>query len=403
MVYPIRLPLAATVFACAVPAAHAATMNPFLVADQSSRQILLATDVNGNGHANDAGEVGAFFGANNWAGLPTGSANFYALTQARTGHVYANDGGNKAVYRLYDRDGDGNANGQHEANLWFSAADNAGGYGLGLPNGVAEGADGAIYVTSGPFHHHETAEPARVYRTVDLDGDGNANGAGEVSVWLDFSDLTASSSPFEISFIKDTAYVVDSASGTVFRARDADGDGRVSADEVTSFITADNPWDAPVRFAIGTSAEDVYLWQWVADADGLHSAFRLRDLNGDGVIDEADEVLKVWDSSHLGEDYAFTAGFGMDALSDGQLVLTANGGTPGSRSIIYLRDLDGDGLFFGEGETLLALSQLDHGTYPTRPRDVAFYSAPAPVPLPATLPALAGAFGLLASLRRRRG
>jgi hypothetical protein len=42
--------------------AAAATLSPFLVSDQTRDEVLLATDLNGDGDTNDPGEVKTFFG-----------------------------------------------------------------------------------------------------------------------------------------------------------------------------------------------------------------------------------------------------------------------------------------------------------------------------------------------------
>lgn len=128
------------------PAAQAATLSPLLIADQSRDAVLLATDLDGDGTIS-AAEVTTFFDAANGSGLAGAATNVFALRQVSDGSVLVTDGDNDSVYRVRDTDGDGRAQGAGEARVWFSAAANAGGNRLNTPNGVAEGADGAIYIT----------------------------------------------------------------------------------------------------------------------------------------------------------------------------------------------------------------------------------------------------------------
>lgn len=395
----LRLLPAALVLA---PAAQAATLSPFLVADQTRDAVLLATDLNGDGVIS-AAEVTPFFDAANGSGLVGAATNVFALKQVSDGSVLVTDGGNDSVYRIRDTDGDGNAQGAGEAQIWFSAAANAGGYRLNTPNGVAEGDDGAIYVTEADTSGSPTGD--KVFRTVDLNGDGDANDEGEASVWLDLGARSRVSVPFDIAFIGDTAYVADTDGANpdlIYAARDANGDGVVSQDELTVFLDESAGFGL-ADFAIDTDGTSLYSFEWLAGDDGLHSVFRLDDLNGNGVIDSAEEAAEIWTSALLGDGYSILAGFGIAVESATSVFLASNAGTDGGRSIYHLLDLNGDGDFLDAGETFAVLSALDAPGAVARPRAVETYVAPpAAVPVPAALPLLAGGVMLLAGLRRRR-
>jgi hypothetical protein len=395
--------------ACAILAAqsaHAASLSPFLFTDQTADAVMLAFDRDGDGDANDAGETTVFFDGSNASGLASPTTNAFSLAQAADGAVLVGDGSADSVFRLRDLNGDGDANDAGEAGLWFSAADNASGLTLNTPNGLAEGADGAIYLVEADTSGSPTGD--FVYRTVDLNGDGDANDAGEATAWLDLSALNASSSPFEIQFDGDVAYITDTAGATddvVYRAQDLNGDGDANdAGEVVRFITEDGTLGASVDFAMDVGGGSVWTWDWLPGDDDELALYRYTDLDGSGVIDAFAEVALAWDTTLLDTAYTFLAGFAMDYNDlTGEVLITSNDGDPAGDWIIRLFDLDGDGLFLSPDEHALALVASEGGAI-IRPRDVIAYAGatPAPVPVPAPLGLLAGGLGLLAALRRRR-
>lgn len=70
------------------------------------------------------------------------------------------------------------------------------------PNGIGQGADGAIYIVNAGVSSRPTDA---IYRTEDLNGDGNANDEGEAAVFVNLSALVPTSSPYDLSFIGDRA------------------------------------------------------------------------------------------------------------------------------------------------------------------------------------------------------
>ena len=72
-----------------------------LLSDQGTDRIDLL-DVPGGGRT-------TFFSAANASGLAAPTANTFTLLQARDGSVFTGDGDTDAVYRLTDRNGDGDA------------------------------------------------------------------------------------------------------------------------------------------------------------------------------------------------------------------------------------------------------------------------------------------------------
>lgn len=383
---------------CFAAPAYAAPFQA-IFSDQTTDQIVHALDLNGDGDANDPGETSVFFDTNNVSGLAQPAGNIFTMTQGVGGEVYVGDGNSDTVYRLQDRNGNNNAQDAGEAQIWFSSA-NVEGHALQTPNGVAEGGDGAVYVVEADTVG--TPNGDFVYRTRDLNGDGDANDAGESSVWLDLTALSPTSSPFEIRFDGDVAYIIDSNGGgtnLVYRAEDTNGDGQVSDNEVSIYIDEN---DAPVDFALSVFGGDVFTME-LLDFAGPQSLFRISDVNGDGAIGDSDDITEVWN----GDGNDLFVAFSLD-VRDNMALLTSNGSGEAEDAIFSLVDLNLDGDFFDENETNRFISRDEQGTLPVRARSVIFYDTAdlvAAVPVPAALPLLATglvAFGLVGYRRRAK-
>ncbi|NBB84479.1 MAG: hypothetical protein GVY28_13890 [Alphaproteobacteria bacterium] len=327
-----------------------------------------------------------FFDATNAAGLPDPTGNVFTLHQAADRSVFIGDGDTDAVYRLADRNGDGDALDAGEATGWFSDAGEAAGLSLPTPNGLAQGPDGAIYIVNAGVGSQPTDA---IYRTEDLKGDGDAEDAGEARLWLDLGAISATSAPFELSFVGEVAYLLDpngSAPETIWRIEDRDGSGRIAADEVTPFITSDQTFGAPLDFAMDADADGVLVWEWLDLDTGVHSLVRLTDTDGSGAIDAAGEAAEVWTSTLLPDGIAPFAGFSVATDGAGRVALTSNGGAPGEDFVALLEDRNSDGDFLDAGETQVLGSRADDPDGFDRPRAVAFYEGPV-----APAPTLAGA------------
>ena len=363
----------------------AATLSA-LFSDQTTDQVLYAADLNNDGDANDAGEVRVFFDSNNASGLTSPSSNVFQLTQSAAGDVYVGDGGSDTVYRLRDRNGNDNAQDAGEASVWFSS-ENANGFALQTANGIEVGGDGAVYIVEADTRGNPAGD--KVYRTTDLNGDGDANDAGESSVWLDLTALDPSSSPFEITFEGNAAFITDTAGGSprIYRAEDTDGSGAIESGEVIEYVAQG---DAP--FALALAASDGDLFAQDLFTDGL---IRYTDLDGNGQIDISTEAFNVWDAEN------FVDGAIFDFAIDGNRGLVPSNSFDDNDTILSLFDINGDGDFLDVDETQTFLLFSEQGTYPQRPRSVAFYSSVAPVPLPASIFFLGAAFGALGFRRKR--
>jgi hypothetical protein len=348
-----------------------------LLADQGRDQIVLTRDPNGDGDADDAGEATSYFDASNASGLIDPTTNVFTLHQAGDRSVFAGDGDTDAVYRLRDLNGDGDANDAGEAATWFSEAGNASGFTLPTPNGLAEDKDGAIYVVNAGV----ASRPAdRVYRTMDLNGDGDADDAGESSVWLDLTAVSAVSSAFEIEIVDGVAFIADQNGGavdTVWRAEDLNDDGDANdVGEVTPFITDANPFGVTIGLTIAAGTLGLYVTEWFDFSVGhVDKIFRLADLDDDGLIDDALEAVEVWNESVLPPGFLFDVGFGLAAGPGDDLMLALNASTDGGRSMVRLSDRNGDGDYLDAGETSIWGSALGLGGFVDRARAVAFIAS----------------------------
>ena len=342
--------------------------NAIFVGDQTLDQLLLTQDLNGDGDANDPLEVSVYFDATNRSGIADPTGNIFTILSARDGAVFYGDGDTDSVYRLFDRNQDGDALDTKEASVWFSA-DNANGLPLLTPNGLAQGQDGAIYIVEADTR--STPNGDFVYRTQDLNGDGDANDAGESTIWLDLKALNPNSSAFEITFIDDVAYIIDSVgidTNVIYRAEDKDGSGTVEANEATVLI---DETSVPVDFALASDGNSLFTLE-LLDFAGPQSIFRIDD--GASVT-----TTEVWNSTALPDGFELFAAFSIDVGLNGELAITSNGGDASEDNVFQLIDLNGDGDYFDEGETVPYLSRLLTSNVPERPRAVAYAQNPSNV------------------------
>lgn len=269
------------------------------VADTTEDVVLALRDQNGDGDANDVGEYHVFFhSVANASGITMASAQ--GITIDLFGRVFlavANAGtvGQDMILKLEDLNGDGDADDAGEASVYCLIPTGAGSVGNSIPTKIVAAIDGNLYYTDVAS---TVATTKGVYRLADLDHNGDCNGPGEVSL---FWAPPFTASPFYWSLAVDwnlNFYVTDhSTNRTVWRGRDDDSSGSISAAESTVFFTetAATWWDVVLR------DDGTVLLVNASTPDRLTAC---RDLNNDG------DALDAGESS-----LAYAAGTSPTAIS----------------------------------------------------------------------------------------
>jgi hypothetical protein len=368
--------LASTAAIATLVAAPTAFSDPvILVGDLTLNRIYRTADLNADGDTDDAGETTVFFDDTNAEGLLSPAGSVFTIHLASDGSVYYGDGGTDAVYRLQDVNADGDALDLGESRVWFSEAANFAGFGLPTPNGVYEGPDGAIYISNAGTG----ANPSdAVYRTVDLNADGDANDVGEATIWWDLQALLGgASTAFDVVFMGDTCFIADTLGGdpdTILRARDDNADGSISAAEY-------NPWleaslGIPVGTGIVTDGTSIYASESTSSA--TQTVYRLTDLDASGMIDAAVEAVEVWNEANVPVGFSLGSSFGLAIGPGGELAVGSAGSDPAD-NVFRLVDGNADGDFADAGETTVwAYESSGPDSFVQNPRALEYLVDPCP-------------------------
>jgi len=275
---------------------HSSPDGTVFISDTSEDCIFALRDGNGDGDADDAGEHVLFFDGRfggNASGVLMPSANNLVLDVA-TGAWFvasANSGGtgNDAILRLFDLNSDGDANDLGEAIEYWTYPGNPGGD--SLPQGVEIGLDGNVYFADAPS---SGPNGKGIYRLVDLNADGDALDAGEVTPFF-IPPFTAT--PFywclELG-VDGWFYTADTGNDVVWRFRDLNADGDAQdVDESSAWWTVgavSNIWD----LAAGADGA-----MYAADSMSDSRIWRLFDADANGVIG-AGEFTALYDETLSG-------------------------------------------------------------------------------------------------------
>lgn len=319
-----------------------------LIADRTSDRIWILVDANDNGTF-DAVETREWFDWQNADGTtPPGTPATIAVRRDGLTAVGDSDSLVRGVLLLRDRTENGNALDAGESVL-AAGPDNLSGVGLGFPGGAAFDAGGYLYVANASNAFGLDA----IYRLRDLDGDGTFQGVGEIAEFVGAPAFGSSSggsfNPQEIIFIGDVGYMRNSGANFhgVYRFRDLDANGR--ADDPGEFGPF---WDMSAQNQSGVLPTTGLVIEpdlarpgamyVTLNVGGEDQIVRLADLTGDGTAHQPGEAVVVYANGD--------SGFGISdlaSLPDGRLLVSDTS----SDQVFVLEDLDGDGLFTGEGES----------------------------------------------------
>lgn len=275
------------------------------ISDVSEDVVLRLFDENFDGDALDAGEAAVWFDGT--AGNPSG----VELTSGRgmwrdddgvlwVASSNTGGGGNDAIVRLEDVNGDGDANDPGEQLEYFNIAP-GGAVGDSFPTAVARGSDGAIYYVE----TSSTGFLAKgVWRLEDLDGSGIIDQPQEATLF--FEPNSGGATPFHWDLGLDDQgrfYLNDTGNDDLWRFSDVDGNGVV--DPLT---------EAELIFSASGSS---LIWEcspftdgslFVAEDQNPDRLLRLVDLDGDGLFTSAGETQEIYSDAVAALDFGSPKG-----------------------------------------------------------------------------------------------
>ena len=270
------------------------------VADAGSDTITKLVDLNLDGDAEDMLEATVFFDLTNAGGIQAGSMTGITVENTSPPVVWVANSSNGAaprdmLLRIEDLNGDGDGNDANEAVVFWEktvALPNTG-YDLDIPASVHVLPNGDVLLLHGAGG--AATAPKGIYLLRDLNADGDANDAGEITPWY---ELPAGSTPisFEMTPSRNgDLYVVDrGAADSIYALRDADGDGSITGSEAVVY------WSAPGASTIDNMCEVIAFdgtpVLLVAEDSGVDRLLGLVDLDGSGTIDLTTETVTLHDT-----------------------------------------------------------------------------------------------------------
>ncbi|MCC6320543.1 MAG: hypothetical protein IT438_03800 [Phycisphaerales bacterium] len=347
-----------------------------LVSDTTLDAVYLARDLTGDGDARDTDETTVFFDATNASGVGAPTGQITAMYQRADGTVFLGDNDSRSIYALKDLNGDFDAQDPGEARLWFSEAGNSGLFTLAAPNGLTEGPDGRVCIVNAGAGTGASAADA-IYRTADLNNDGDANDSDESSVWIDTFTLVPSSSAFGAGFVGNAMYFADSRGGdldTIFRAEDTtEPFGVITATELTTFYAEPAVGAVvPVFFTAVSDGASIYTHDNSSSA--IQTVWRLTDTDNSGTLDIGSEAVQVWTEANLAAlAPPQTMGASFDVTIGPDRLAIASSGTDLNDEVIVATDLPPqDGDFNDPGETAIFVQGAAGVSFPENIRSVLF-------------------------------
>lgn len=352
-----------------------------IVNDRDNDAIWHLIDRNGNGVIDEPGEIVLFFNAANAAGT-IGPMNPTCLAVSADRRVLVGDQINRLVYMLRDLNGDGDAQDAGES-VVFADATNASGVSFAFPTGAAFDRAGVAYVTNAGNAFGDDG----VYRLRDFTGNGDAQDAGEIELYMGFGGGNGPWSPQEIlldaALPNPDCYARNSSTGLfgiyIWQASTA-GPGGAPAGFFPFWTVSTPPTPAPGagfalerdRFRLGPgpgsplATNSMYAIQTATG--GIDQLVRCTQLNLDGDANDPGESTLVYSNSAAG----FTA-IDVASLPDGRVLISDSS----ADQIRWLIDSDSDGAFNTPGEDSAFFFANTSGTI-ADVRQIAIYRLPCP-------------------------
>jgi len=324
----------------------AATGPRLYICDQTNDAVYWSADLNLDGDANDAGELGVFFDSTSPdPTLHLATPRFVAV--GPDGALYVGDSNADFVLRLLDANTDGDANDAAEASRYYD--NTAGGPGLSSINNMVFDGAGYLYISDSGA----STSDRHVTRLRDDDGDGICTAAaGEVLAIYSFTTTagTVLERPAGLAIDADgTILLSEYIADGIHRLVDltADGDANDAGEQLPYFASgggatldfAESIAFAPPAVPLGPTPT-----LYVNAGSVTDIVYRFHDGDGDGAIDGATEATPFWDSSQADGIVPVTL-FRIAVGAGGALFCAEAGSTASGVAdrVVVLRDIDGDG------------------------------------------------------------
>lgn len=257
--------------------------NRVLLADSGTLDAIFSLeDLNADGDAEDPGEISPFYDDSS-SGVNLSSPN--GLAMGPGGALFVSDDGAavRAVIRMFDANGDGDALDDGESSVFFD------GSAVGLadpltdPESITVSPQGLVYVG-------DTAS-GRVLRLTDQNGDGDALDAMEAQVFYEGANPIALE---DIDSLQADSvgglYAIDENTGVVLYLQDNNADGD-ALDPGEAMVFLEGATVGLTDMNDATLVADAVLW--VADG-GIDGIMQLSDGDGSGGVDPS-EVTPIFD------------------------------------------------------------------------------------------------------------
>lgn len=322
------------------------------VHDQLDDVILRLQDLNGDGDMHDAGESTVFL--DDSLSTTLGIDNAQGLVALSGSELLATDNFEPDnIVRGRDLNGDGDALDAGEQSVFYDGV---------LPDGntmknpveLRARADGSYYFIDNNTLDEDTNFEA-IYELRDLNGDGDVNDDGEVTLVFELSPLGECCLTTSFDVLEDASGLV-----YIYDISDPTG-GQIESIDVIDLVTDTrsewiNSGDlfantgyfffAGNEFGYEPSTDEIYFQ--VAKIGSVITFVAFKDRNGSRTINALNEVRELWSETTNADGVSTGAARDIAVASDGSIFWT----DALSDKVFRLFDANGDGDFNDAGETI---------------------------------------------------